>query len=97
MNNRAFLTPPDVLLSDALKLSMARENLSLRDILLVFNDPEEERPLWKPSGPLAALERDKLHLRERTIHGRRVAVLCRWKQAASAWELAHSTVSSFVQ
>jgi len=93
----AFLAPPDILLSDALKLSMARQGLSLRDVLLAFNDPEQQHPMWKPIGPLAALERDKLHLRERSIRGRRVAVLCHWRQDAGAWELAHSTVSSLVQ
>ena len=96
MNHRTFLAPPDILLSDALKLSMARQRLSLRDVLRTFNDPEQEVPMWKPSGPLAALEPDKLHVRERTIRGQRVSVLSRWRHDAERWELVHTTVASFM-
>lgn len=89
--------PPDILLSAALKRSMEKQGLSLRDILLTFNDPEQEFPLWQPTGPLAALEQDKLHVRERTIAGRRISLLCRWNTKAETWELAHATVWRLTQ
>ena len=93
MTDSTFLAPPAVRLSDALRRSMARQNLGLREVLRTFNDPEQEYRMWEPRGPLAALEQDKVHVRERTIAGRRISLLCRWDSDAEVWEIAHSATA----
>lgn len=97
MNNLKFLMPPDIILGAGLKLSMGKQGVSLYDVLLAFNDPEQEYPMWDESGPLAVLKPEKVHIRERTIHGRFVAILCRWNQTADKWELYHSTAWRLTQ
>jgi len=92
MNDMKFLAPPAILLSAALKRSMDKQGLSLREVLRTFNDPERQFPIAEPAGPLAALQAQQLHVRERTITGRRISLLCRWDTTAHTWELAHATV-----
>jgi len=90
------LFPPNVLVASGLPDTMQRQRISLRELLLAFNDPEQEIPIDEPADPSSPMEHATLYVRERTIAGRRVAVLYQWDSQATTWELLHSTAWTFV-
>ena len=96
MKDSNALLPANVVVASGLPATMQRERISVRELLLAFNDPEEETPIDAPVERACASEQATLYVRERTIGGRRVAVLYQRDAGAKTWELLHCTAWKFV-
>lgn len=95
MTDPTFLLQ-NILVASGLPDTMQRQRISLRELLRAFNDPEQEIPIEDPCEPSSPSEHTTLYVRERTVAGRRVAVLYRRDSEADTWELLHSTAWKFV-
>jgi hypothetical protein len=96
MKDSDCLFPPNVLVASGLPDTMRRQRISVRELLRAFNDPEQEIAIDEPAAAASPSEHATLAIRERTIGGRRVAVLYLWDREAATWELLHSTAWTFV-